>query len=80
MRDLAGWLILGPWVGVRPLPRRSGCRMGPDGSQLATAGADGIAVITAIMTVEDIRKTAAAFDKALSAISKVVCTDYCAPR
>jgi thiamine-phosphate pyrophosphorylase len=48
--------------------------------QVMSAGADGIAVISAIMTAEDIRKTAAAYDKALTAISKVVCTDYCAPR
>ncbi len=48
--------------------------------QVMSAGADGIAVISAIMTAEDIRKTAAAYDTALTAISKVVCTDYCAPR
>lgn len=48
--------------------------------QVMSAGADGIAVISAIMKAEDIRKTAAAYDKALTAISKVVCTDYCAPR
>jgi thiamine-phosphate pyrophosphorylase len=48
--------------------------------QVMSAGADGIALISAIMTAEDIRKTAAAYDKALTAISKVVCTDYCAPR
>jgi thiamine-phosphate pyrophosphorylase len=48
--------------------------------QVMSAGADGIALISAIMTAEDIRKTAAAYDKALTAISKIVCTDYCAPR
>lgn len=48
--------------------------------QVMSAGADGIALISAIMTAEDIRKTSAAYDKALTAISKVVCTDYCAPR
>jgi thiamine-phosphate pyrophosphorylase len=48
--------------------------------QVMSAGADGIAVISAIMKAEDIRKTAAAYDKALTAISKVVCRDYCAPR
>ena len=48
--------------------------------QAMSAGADGIAVISAIMTAEDIRKTAAAYNRALTAISKVVCTDYCAPR
>jgi len=48
--------------------------------QVMSAGADGIAVISAIMAAEDIRKTAVAYDKALTAISKVVCTDYCAPR
>jgi len=48
--------------------------------QVMSAGADGIAMISAIFAAEDIRKTAAAFDKALTAISKVVCTDYCAPR
>lgn len=45
-----------------------------------SAGADGVAMISAIMAADDIRKTAAAIDKALTAISKVVCTDYCAPR
>jgi len=45
-----------------------------------SAGADGVAMISAIMAADDIRKTAAAFNKALTAISKVVCTDYCAPR
>jgi len=45
-----------------------------------SAGADGVAMISAIMAADDIGKTAAAFDKALTAISKVVCTDYCAPR
>ena len=48
--------------------------------QAMSAGADGIAVISAIMTADDIRKTAAAYNRALTAISKVVCTDYCAPR
>jgi thiamine-phosphate pyrophosphorylase len=48
--------------------------------QPMSAGADGIAMITAILGADDIRKAAAAFDKALTAISKVVCTDYCAPR
>jgi thiamine-phosphate pyrophosphorylase len=48
--------------------------------QVMSAGADGIAMISAIFSAEDIRKTAAAFNKALTAISKVVCTDYCAPR
>ena len=48
--------------------------------QVMSAGADGIAMISAIFAADDIRKTAAAFDKALTAISKVVCTDYCAPR
>lgn len=45
-----------------------------------SAGADGIAVISAIMAAEDIKKTAAAYVKALTTISKVVCTDYCLPR
>jgi len=45
-----------------------------------SAGADGVAMISAIMAADDIRKTAAAFDKALKAISKIVCTDYCSPR
>lgn len=48
--------------------------------QVMSAGADGIAMISAIFSAEDIQKTAAAFNKALTAISKVVCTDYCAPR
>ncbi len=48
--------------------------------QVMSAGAEGVAMISAIMTAENIRKTAAAFDKAITAISKVVCTDYCAPR
>lgn len=48
--------------------------------QVMSAGADGVAMISAIFSAEDIRKTSAAFDKALTAISKVVCTDYCAPR
>ena len=48
--------------------------------QAMSAGADGIAMISAIFGSEDIRKTAAAFTKALTAISKVVCTDSCAPR
>jgi thiamine-phosphate pyrophosphorylase len=48
--------------------------------QPMSAGADGISMISAIFGAEDIRKAAAAFDKALTAISKVVCTDYCAPR
>jgi thiamine-phosphate pyrophosphorylase len=48
--------------------------------QVLSAGADGIAVISAIMAAEDIKKTAAAYVKALTAISKVVCTDYCLPR
>jgi len=48
--------------------------------QVLSAGADGIAVISAIMAAEDIQKTAAAYDKALTAISKVVCTDDCLPR
>jgi thiamine-phosphate pyrophosphorylase len=45
-----------------------------------SAGADGVAMISAVLASDDIRKTAAAFTKALTAISKVVCTDYCAPR
>jgi len=48
--------------------------------QVMSAGADGIAMISAIFGSKDIKKTAAAFDKALTTISKVVCTDYCAPR
>ena len=48
--------------------------------QVMSAGADGIAMISSIFAAEDIRKKAAAFDKALTAIGKVVCTDYCAPR
>jgi thiamine-phosphate pyrophosphorylase len=48
--------------------------------QVMSAGSDGVAMISAILAADDIRKTAAAFDKALTAISKVVCTDYCAPR
>jgi thiamine-phosphate pyrophosphorylase len=48
--------------------------------QVMSAGAGGIAVISAIFSAEDIRKTAAAFNKALTAISKIVCTEYCAPR
>jgi len=48
--------------------------------QAMSAGADGVAMISAIMAAEDVRKTAAAYDKALTAISRVVCTDYCAPR
>jgi thiamine-phosphate pyrophosphorylase len=48
--------------------------------QVMSAGSDGVAMISAILAADDIRKTAAAFDKALTAISKVVCTNYCAPR
>jgi thiamine-phosphate pyrophosphorylase len=48
--------------------------------QVMSAGADGIAMISAIFSAADIQKTAAAFNKALTAISKVVCTEYCAPR
>lgn len=48
--------------------------------QVVSAGADGIAMISAIFGAADIRKTAAEYVKALTAISKVVCTDYCAPR
>jgi thiamine-phosphate pyrophosphorylase len=43
---------------------------------VTSAGADGIAVISAIMKAEDIRKTAAAYVKALTAINKVVCTPH----
>jgi thiamine-phosphate pyrophosphorylase len=48
--------------------------------QPMSAGADGVGMISAIFGADDIRKAAAAFDKALTAISKVVCKDYCAPR
>ena len=48
--------------------------------KVMSAGADGIAVISAIMAADDIKKAAAEYMKALTAISKVVCTDFCLPR
>jgi len=48
--------------------------------QVMSAGADGVAMISSILAAGDIRKAAAAFDKGLATIGKVICTDYCAPR
>jgi thiamine-phosphate pyrophosphorylase len=45
-----------------------------------SAGADGVAMISAILSAEDIPRAAAAFDKGIATIKKVVCTDFCAPR
>jgi thiamine-phosphate pyrophosphorylase len=45
-----------------------------------SAGADGVAVISAILSAEDITKAAAALNKGITTVKKVVCTDFCAPR
>lgn len=45
-----------------------------------SARADGVAVISAILGAEDIRKAAAAFDRGITTVGKVICTDACAPR
>ena len=48
--------------------------------QVMSAGADGVAMISAILSAQDIRRAAAGFHNGLNSISKYVCTDYCAPR
>ena len=48
--------------------------------QAMSAGSDGVALISAILGAQDIRRAATGFDRGLSSISKYVCTDYCAPR